>query len=1096
VDRVAELLGRLTTALADRYRIEREIGAGGMATVYLAQDLKHDRKVAIKVLRPELGASLGPERFLQEIKLAAKLQHPHIVGLIDSGVITDGLGGETLSYYVMPFVEGETLRERLARSGRLPVPEVVRLTGEIADALAKAHRAGVVHRDIKPANILLADGHALVTDFGVAKAVSAATGRQGLTSAGVSLGTPAYMAPEQVAADSLIDHRADLYALGLVAYEMLVGASPYTATTPQQQMLAHITQTPRPIYLQRPDCPPALAALVMRCLSKNPDERWQSAEEVLTALASIETITPRRESWWTRRRLAAVVGAILLLVGVMLGVRHPVGAPSDGASSDVLAVLPFTVRGSPALDYLREGLVALLNASLDGAVGIRSVNAHALLAFVGPGRSAISLDRARRVAEHFQAGLFVVGDVLDVQGKLRLSASLFDRAHGDRPLAEATVDGDPGDVLAMVDLLATRLAADRSAEGGARLTRTAAVTTSSLPALKAYLAGEQDYRAGQYAAAVSAFQEATAADTGFALAFYRLGMAQERLAWADESRRSAELAFRHSSRLSVHDRRFLEAVLAMRRARSADAEQQFRAIVQVYPDDGEAWYQLGELRFHGSPLHGLSMTGAREPFSRALFFDPGDLGALYHLVRIAARNGNRSELDSLATRFFQLSPAGDRTLELRALQAYTTHDSAGADSVVAQLGRAPDEVVPLAVWSIAVFAQNVPGAERIARLLTQPERPRDVRAQGHLMLAHLELARGRRSAAWSELGAAGKLSNSETPLVDAWFRLLPFVPQSRDQLAATRSRLARWDAGEVATRSKQASAFYSGHNGVHQILKTYLLGLLDTRLGDSARAMVRAAELDSSGRATEGPPLALELAHGLRAQVALAKGQPDSGLAALEADRIEGWYELTFVSPFYSGAMERFTRAELLRQKGRGEEALGWYHGLGENTMQELVFLGPATLAEARIQRALGRPKEAVRLYDDFLSLWRESDPDFKPMLDSAAAERAALVDRSVTTSGSGGASLAGDDALGELDERPYTAVVFHFPRLNTAALAIASSENDAMMAQNTPDGPSPIAWASHQANGISNTQKQTRLSHVGVHVSPEPLNDWVSTMP
>ena len=336
----------------------------------------------------------------------------------------------------------------------------------------------------------------------------------------------------------------------------------------------------------------------------------------------------------------------------------------------------------------------------------------------------------------------MVGDVLEVQGKLRLSASLFGRTQGDRALAEATVDGDPGDVLSLVDLLATRLAADRSAEGGARLTRTAAVTTSSLPALKAYLAGEQAYRAGQYAEAVSAFQEAAAADTTFALAFYRLSAAQERLAWADESRRSAELAFRHSGRLSVHDRRFLEAVLATRQGRLGDAERLFRAIVQAYPDDSEAWYQLGELVFHGNPLRGASMTAAREPFSRALFFDPGDLGALYHLVRIAAHDGNRKELDSLAARFYQLSPAGDRTLELRALQAYTTHDSAGADSVVAEFSGAPDGILPLAVWSVAVFAQNIPGAERIARLLTQPARAREVRAQGHVLLAHLELARG------------------------------------------------------------------------------------------------------------------------------------------------------------------------------------------------------------------------------------------------------------------------------------------------------------------------------------------------------------------
>jgi serine/threonine-protein kinase len=991
---VSDAAHHLATALADRYRIERELGAGGMATVYLAQDLKHDRKVAIKVLRPELGASLGADRFLQEIRVAAKLQHPHIVGLLDSGVITPGPGPEVLSYYVMPYVEGETLGERLARTGPLAVPEVVRLTGEIADALAKAHKAGVVHRDIKPENILLADGHALVMDFGVAKAVSDATGRQGLTSAGLSLGTPAYMAPEQVAADPRIDHRADLYALGLVAYEMLVGGSPYAATTPQQQMAAHLTQAPAPIHLKRPDCPPALAALIMRCLSKNPDERWQSAEDVVARLGAVETMTPHRVSRWTRRRIAALVGAVVLLVAVTLGVRRLAGPPRDLGSNNVLAVLPFTVRGSPALEYLGEGLVALLSASLDGATGIRSVNPHALLGFVGRERPAISLERARGVAEHFQAGLFVVGDVLEVQGKLRLSASLFDRTQGDRPLAEATVDGEPGDVLALVDLLATRLAADRSAEGGARLTRTAAVTTSSLPALKAYLAGEQAYRAGQYAAAVGAFQEAVAADTTFALAFYRLSTAQERLAWAEESRRSVELAFRHSSRLSVHDRRFLEAVLAMRRGRSGDAEQQLRAIVQAYPDDAEAWFQLGELLFHGNPLRGLSMTTAREPFSRALFFDPGDLGALYHLVRIAARDGNRSELDSLAARFYQLSPAGDRTLELRALQAYTTHDSAGADSVVAEFGRAPDGILPIAVWSVAVFAQNIPGAERIARLLTEPARPRDVRAQGHVLLAHLELARGRRSAAWDELGAAGQLSSPERPLVDAWFRTLGFITQSREELEAARSRLARWDAGEAVTRSTQPSAFYSAHNDVHRVLKTYLLGLLDTRLGDTARATVRAAELDSAGRTVDGPPLALELAQGLRAQIALANGRSDSALADLGALRIEGWYELTFVSPFYSGAMERFTRAELLRENGRGEEALGWYRGLGQNTTQELVFLGPATLAQARIQRALGRPREAARLYDEFLALWRESDPELKPMLDQAAAERASLSER------------------------------------------------------------------------------------------------------
>ncbi len=225
-------LARLATALGDRYRIERELGAGGMATVYLSQDLKHDRPVAIKVLRPDLAAALGPERFLREVKIAANLQHPHILPLNDSGE-ADGF-----LYYVMPFVDGISLREKLVRDGELPIPDAVRILRDLADAMAYAHRRGVVHRDLKPENIMLSGRHALVTDFGVAKAVSEATGADSLTTAGMALGTPAYMAPEQAAADPHVDHRADLYAFGVVAYELLTGQPPFTAATPQALLSA------------------------------------------------------------------------------------------------------------------------------------------------------------------------------------------------------------------------------------------------------------------------------------------------------------------------------------------------------------------------------------------------------------------------------------------------------------------------------------------------------------------------------------------------------------------------------------------------------------------------------------------------------------------------------------------------------------------------------------------------------------------------------------------------------------------------------------------------------------------------------------------
>jgi Tol biopolymer transport system component/tRNA A-37 threonylcarbamoyl transferase component Bud32 len=280
---MSNALDRLTAALADRYRLERELGQGGMATVYLAHDLRHDRQVAVKVLRPELAASLGSERFLREIRIAAQLSHPHILPLHDSGEA----GG--FLFYVMPYVDGESLRGRLDRMGELSVPEAVSILREVADGLAYAHERRVVHRDIKPDNVLLSGRHALVTDFGVAKAVSEATGRHSLTTAGVALGTPSYMAPEQAAADPHTDHRVDIYALGVMAYEMLTGRPPFVAPTAQEVLAAQVTKTPESVGALRPSCPPILAQMIMRCLEKKPADRPQSAEELRLVLELVAT---------------------------------------------------------------------------------------------------------------------------------------------------------------------------------------------------------------------------------------------------------------------------------------------------------------------------------------------------------------------------------------------------------------------------------------------------------------------------------------------------------------------------------------------------------------------------------------------------------------------------------------------------------------------------------------------------------------------------------------------------------------------------------------------------------------------------------------
>jgi len=314
----------LRLALADRYAIERELGQGGMAMVYLAHDLRHDRSVALKVLRPDLAATLGPDRFLREVRIAANLQHPNILPVYDSGEA----GG--FLYYVMPYIEGESLRESLSWHGELPVAEAARILRDVADALAAAHAKGVVHRDIKPENIMLSGRHALVADFGVAKAVHEATGRQTLTTAGVALGTPTYMAPEQAAADPHTDHRADLYAFGVMAYEMLTGQPPFVGGTPQAVLSAHVTEPPVPVTQRRGTIPPPLAQLIMRCLAKKPADRPQTAEELLPVLEVLATpsggITPTDTqpvqavpAAGRRRRpvMAAVIVVAVIAVGLL-----------------------------------------------------------------------------------------------------------------------------------------------------------------------------------------------------------------------------------------------------------------------------------------------------------------------------------------------------------------------------------------------------------------------------------------------------------------------------------------------------------------------------------------------------------------------------------------------------------------------------------------------------------------------------------------------------------------------------------------------------------------------------------------------------------
>jgi len=343
-------LEQLSGALADRYRIERELGAGGMATVYLAHDLRHDRKVALKVLRPELAALIGADRFLAEIKTTANLQHPHILALFDSGRTGDGSGrGTDLVYYVMPFVDGESLRDRLSREKQLPVDEAVRIAREIAEALDYAHRHAVVHRDIKPENILLHGGHALIADFGIALAASRSEGGSRMTETGMSLGTPHYMSPEQAMGEREITPRSDVYALGCVLYEMLAGEPPFVGPTAQAIVARVMTEEPRSLTLQRKSIPPHVEAAVRTALEKLPADRFASAAAFAAALDNASFTTAgaaakgagSRPNTRTMLRLLLPVAAVVAVV--TFGLTRWLGSSrgtTGGRSAHVSITLP------------------------------------------------------------------------------------------------------------------------------------------------------------------------------------------------------------------------------------------------------------------------------------------------------------------------------------------------------------------------------------------------------------------------------------------------------------------------------------------------------------------------------------------------------------------------------------------------------------------------------------------------------------------------------------------------------------------------------------------------------------------------------------
>jgi tRNA A-37 threonylcarbamoyl transferase component Bud32/TolB-like protein len=971
---MADLLPDLQAALGGAYRFEKELGGGGMSRVYLAEELGLGRHVVVKVLPPELGAGVNVDRFRRETQLAASLQHPHIVPLL-----TAGAAGELL-YYTMPFVEGESLRTRLARESELPVRDAVRILHDVADALAYAHGRGVIHRDIKPDNVLLSGGHAQVTDFGIAKALSQAAGSSGLTSVGVAIGTPTYMAPEQAAGDPNVDHRADIYSLGAMAYEMLGGRPPFSGMSPHQMLAAHVTEQVEDIRKHRAHLPSDLADLVMWCLQKNPPDRPQTAAELVTALEGIATPTGggstasvrfgggrRRSVPWTRIALGA--GAVAILAGGWIALRSRQSAALD---ADRVAVAPFDVL-DPALTLWREGLVDVLSRSLDGAGPLRTVS-PTLVVKRWSGRADPA--SAQALGQATGAGTVVYGQMIGAGDSVKLTATVLDAASG-RGLGDIELH----DAAARVDRLADSLTVavlrtlGRTRAIGA--VRGTPLGSTSLPALKAFLQGEQFLRRSQYDSALAYDQRAIALDSTFTLALSHASMAA---GWQHSGGDSLTVAYALAAGRLNHGLAPRESLVVVADSLMAVVFAGPQAVggawwtygkrllatldeaVRRYPSDPELWYTLGDARFHAGMAGGLTRAQALDAFDHSIALDSSFSPAYIHAVGLALQAHGTEAARRYTGGFLKASREG------RYAQLYGLFDrlvdphEANSEATARTL----DSLAPQLPFMISgVFDRWPDSAETQIRLARTFETYRLRRAatpadslQAHAPLAQALAYRGHLQEAYRTVG-------TRAPVLYPQFALLGAVPaESAD--AVMRGWTQTPNQGLL-----WALAWWSARR--------------DTAMLQGA---VRQLEAVRGHLPAAAPPIAKDIVGYMiasaSAHLALARG--DSAAA------VQKFATLPDTACFGLCPLDELVRVQLLEARGRPQDALSWLdRRSGGAFLPALPSDMLQMLVRGRLNERLGHRDEAIAAYTTVSATWARADATLKPYVDEARAGLARL---------------------------------------------------------------------------------------------------------
>jgi serine/threonine-protein kinase len=674
-------------------------------------------------------------------------------------------------------------------------------------------------------------------------------------------------------------------------------------------------------------------------------EHWIDAErerlraQAMTAAWELaeDAATPVREAMAWASRAAAIAGDDERAEERRQRLVARLGAgPGQPRDEIVLMIRPFDTRDAGAFEYLGEGIIDLLAASLDGLDGLRVADPRALLT-----RSETAFDDAvhRLGATHVLDGILAAtADGLELRATLR--ALTHDREEPLKPerASEARL-------FDLVDGVSRQLIDHFAARPGEQLTQLASRTTTSFAALKAWLSGEHYFRLGQYREAAAAFDEAAGADAEFALAHYRSASAHAAMAEVGEARTASNRAWQRRDRLSEHPRRMVEAQSAWLRGESTEAERHYRGAVAAHPDDAEAWYLLGDVLWHGNPYRGRSIREAREPLTRALELDPTHLGALAKLARLDALERHHADLDARVTRFLSLSPDADQAIAMRSLRAWTLRRMSDKLALIGALRHTRPLSMAIAFGDVALYSRSFDELEPIGRAMLTAIQSPDQRALARLMLAHLLLAQGKAEAAGVELDGAVKDAPAWGLPVRAMLTAMPWWSWKAAFADRARSELEAYDAEEAPDAPEPLSI----HNGLHRHIRAFVLGLLDARDGNDAAMMQRSEELAELEVPPSAQGVVTRMVRLLQALLAHRRGDSAKALAALGTGEPGEWYQFAVGSPVFAGCHERILRAQWLAQDGRVEEAAGWLAAIGERSPWELPFVVPAQAALSKL---------------------------------------------------------------------------------------------------------------------------------------------------